>query len=105
METLIAYLEKLKSALPVKCTLFNLQRLKIQWADFKNFLLSLPDQLAELKNNFLARLETIKIKIDAVEGIFGSWKEARYAFQEATVCLKQEMDAAILKLQDGNMAP
>lgn len=100
-ETLIAYLEKLKYALPVKCTRYNLQRLKIQWTDFRNFLTSLPEQLSELKNNFLLRLETVKLKIDAIEGIFGSWKEARFAFQEATGCLKSEMDAAIVKLQAG----
>ena len=100
-ETLVAYLEKLKSALPVKCTLFNLQRLKIHWTDFKNFLTSLPEQLTEIKNIFLARLETVKLKIDAIESIFGSWKEARYAFHEATGCLKQEMDAAILTLKAG----
>ena len=101
METLIAYLESLKNSIPVNCTLFNLQRLKLQWREFKNFLSSLPEHLVDLKNSFLERLEEIKLKIDAIEGVFGSWKEARYAFQEATVCMKTEMDAAIAKLQSG----
>ena len=103
METLIEYLERLKNAIPVNCTLFNLQRLKLQWREFKNFLCSLPDHLMELKNTFLQRLDEIKLKIDAIEDIFGSRREARYAFQEATVCMKAQMDAAIAKLSPGDV--
>jgi len=103
MDTLIAYLESLKNSVPVNCTLFNLQRLKINWLEFKNFLSSLPEHLAELKNNFLGRLEQLKLKIDAIEGLFGSWKEKRFAFQEATGRIKAEMDAAIAKLRSGGL--
>lgn len=105
METLIAYLESLKNSVPVNCTLFNLQRLKINWAEFKNFLASLPEHLAELKNSFLQRLEELKIKIDAIDDFFTSRQHARFAFQEATVQLKAEMDGAILRLQAGNAGP
>lgn len=101
METLIAYLENLKNSVPVNCTLFNLQRLKINWAEFKNFLSSLPEHLAELKNTFLQRLEALKIKIDAIDGFFRSRRKARFAFQEATMQIKAEMDAAILRLAPG----
>ena len=104
METLIDYLESLKNIIPVNCTLFNLQRLKLHWREFKNFLSSLPDYLMELKNTFLQRLDEIKLKIDAIEGIFGSRRKARYAFQEATVCMRAEMDAAIAKLTAGDIA-
>lgn len=98
METLIAYLEGLKNSVPVNFTLFNLQRLKINWLEFKNFLSSLPEQLADLKDSCLERLEALKIKIDAIEGLFGSTSKLRYAFQEATVTMKAEMDAAIAQL-------
>lgn len=101
METLIAYLESLKNSVPVNCTLFNLQRLKINWAEFKNFLSSLPEHLAELKNSFLQRLEALKIEIDAIAGFFSSKQKARFAFQQATVEMKSAMDAAIQKLQEG----
>ena len=104
METLIAYLENLKSSIPVNCTLFNVQRLKINWAEFKNFLASLPEHLAELKNSFLQRLEALKVQIDAIDSIFSSKQKARFAFQQATVQMKAEMDAAILKLQEGKTA-
>ncbi len=99
METLIAYLESLKNSVPVNFTLFNLQRLKINWAEFKNFVSSLPDELATLKHAFLQRLEELKIKIDAIDGFFKSTRKARFAFQEATVKMKLEMDAAISQLQ------
>ena len=100
METLIAYLESLKNSVPVNCTLFNLQRLKINWTEFKNFLASLPEHLAELKNSFLQRLEAIKMEIDAIDGFFSSKQKARFAFQQATVQIKDAMDLAIQKLQE-----
>jgi len=103
VETLIAYLESLKNSVPVNFTLFNLQRLKINWMEFKNFLSSLPEDLAALKNSCLQRLEELKIKIDAIEGFFTSTRKARFAFQEATVKMKAEMDAAIWQLQGGNV--
>jgi hypothetical protein len=99
VETLIAYLESLKNSVPVNCTLFNLQRLKINWIEFKTFLSSLPEHFAELKNIFLERLEGLKIKIDAIDGFFRSRRKARFAFQEATMQIKAEMDAAISRLQ------
>lgn len=101
METLIAYLEGLKNSVPVNFTVFNLQRLKINWVEFKNFLSSLPEHFAELKNSFLQPLETLKIKIDAIDGFFRSGRKARFAFQEATVQMKAALDAAISRLQAG----
>ena len=101
MDTLIAYLESLKNSVPVNCTLFNLQRLKINWMEFKNFLFALPEHLTDLKDSFLQRLEALKIKIDAIDGFFRSRRKARFAFQEATVQMKAAMDAAISKLQTG----
>ena len=100
METLIAYLENLKNSIPVNCTLFNLQRLKINWTEFKNFLTSLPSHLETLKSSFLQRLELLKLKIESIEANFGGAYNARFAFQEACGQLKAEMDAAMLSLQE-----
>lgn len=99
MNSFVAYLENLKNSVPVNCSIFNIQRLKIHWSEFKDFLTSLPDYLVELKNNFLQRLEVLKSKIEAVEAHFNSVKAARYAFQEARVELCSELDEAISKLQ------
>ena len=99
METFTAYLENFKNTLPVKYTLYNIQRLKIHWTEFKNFLSSLPEELAVLKNSFLERLEHIKRMIDAIDGSAGHAKQARYAFQEATMQMKTEVEAAMLSLQ------
>ncbi|MFT3936575.1 MAG: hypothetical protein QM726_23320 [Chitinophagaceae bacterium] len=99
METLIAYLENIKNALPIRFSSFNLQRLKIQWADFKNFLISLPDQLKELRDNFLQRIASIREKIEAIESGSIAAEKAGYAFQEATVTLRTEMEAAIARIQ------
>lgn len=99
METFTAYLENLKNSLPVKYTLFNIQRLKIHWTEFKNFLSSLPDKLAELKNSFLQRLAEIKLMIDAIEGGPKNDRQTSFAFQQASMQMKIEMEEAILKLR------
>jgi hypothetical protein len=101
METLIAYINSLKNVIPVNFTLFNLQRLKIHWLEFKNFLSLFPQQLVHEKNLLLEQLEQLKIKIDAIPAMYWSKKQARYAYQEAAGQMKSAMEQAILKLQKG----
>ena len=100
MENFVTYLENLKNSIPVNCSLFNLQRLKIHWLEFKDFLTSLPEQLVELKNNFLQRLDILRSKIEAIEMRFPSTKAAKYAFQEARMELREELDAAIAQIME-----
>lgn len=100
MDTLIVYLENLKNFLPVNYTLFNLQRLRISWTEFREFLSALPAKLSALKNSFMGKLQELKLKIDNIEGLFRSRRKARFAFQEVTGQMKAEMDAALLTIRE-----
>ena len=102
METLIAYLNNLKNSIPVGFTLFNLQRLKIHWIEFKNFLLLFPEHLAEEKKLLLARLDQLRTKIEAIPVKFWSKKLSRYAYQEVAGQMKDAMELAIMQLQKGH---